>query len=1009
VSRARVAREDAPEKTGIEKIREINEGKWVGPGTWVGPLDEYDLEDEWNKLGAAGAKQYPADFMMSIKRGMEPDNLDDAPHVMEKFQQAVEGLSAEYLEGNLRDISKEEEKLGIHEEKPSEQNDAAVAELVVLAEKAKSLDELAKRYGTIQVGYNLEQVPEPDQDSLHATVSEYRPAHFTPGSPPEKPLNGSEGPGARPYAEVEASYAETMGALMAIANKHPSIYVALKSGQLDSIAGKDGVEPEDPRSAAKTVLAGARKAIAETKASKLDWEELKPIHAQLLRGEKNAGGMPFHEPWYREIVKDEIGDYETQQTLTDVGIGFAAAVAFIFSEIATGGMATVLWASAGLAIAGANVARKWNTYEEMKTAAAAGTSQATELISGDQVNAALLDAVIESAFFFLDAVGVAVKGIKGAAALGVKRAGAEAAEKAAGLTALKGLKSMAPDEAASAIVKSVDQVGVKGAADAAGMSVDDLLKKVPANSPAAARIKEFLKLSAEGVEPAKLPQALKTAVAGGEVIGQNGAKMAAEDVVKQAIDQLGIQRTLRESGGWKDLAAKLGPTSEVGQRLKAWRDSVYGDLRKYIESLRKAEDGTEDLIKETGTLENVTNDLDISFLGARASENKASAAQFVAGRTGLGADPATLDKLVYIGLFTDPRRMHLFDQFPQLQEKLAQRTMKFEEQLIWNDEYARYLTKAANGDVAAKQMAERISAEMEALGVAKVKGFKPLNELMLPVLAKEQDRLHAAIEAAAKAGDVGKAEGLIEELANIQAQINVKEGGGYFSAGGVRKFVTDKEGFPGARAAATAAHDLGAALDQVNKLRKAVTAFEAAAIKPPGSRNVADLAKYIKDLAKYGDRFAAAAEVIGKGPNAAALEAIADEFSQLILQARGASVHTLQELLAENMDGVIAKTRGAVAAFDEGHLAIIRALRERAAIDGIGDLAPDIIRATKARYALRVSQAALIAQMDAAARAVGIPLQQAIRDDAEPPDEVRPADDEQKGDFPIPKGNSVPV
>jgi hypothetical protein len=271
------------------------------------------------------------------------------------------------------------------------------------------------------------------------------------------------------------------------------------------------------------------------------------------------------------------------------------------------------------------------------------------------------------------------------------------------------------------------------------------------------------------------------------------------------------------------------------------------------------------------------------------------------------------------------------------------------------------------------------------------------------------DRLHAAAEAAARAGDTAQLGTVVEQMSNIQAQINVKEGGGYFSAGGVRRFVTDKENFPGTRLPGTAAHDLGAALDQVNKLRKAVSAFESEALKVPATRDATELAKHIKDLAKYGDRFADAAEVIGtRIPDGSGFAAMADEFGQLILQARGATVHTLQELLARNMDGVIARTQGAIAAFDAVHVQVLQALRARAGLEGIGDLAPEILQATRARYLLLTFRSALVMQMGTAARAAGIPIQHAVRDDAVPEPHEAPLRPE-LGDFPAPSGDAVPA
>lgn len=990
-----IARDDT-EKTGIDKIREINAEKWVDP------LDEYALEAEWDKLGAAGAKQYTKDFMTSIDKGMEPDNLKEKDFVMDRFQLVVKGLRDEYLEGNLKDVEKEEKKLGIGEEKPSEAQQANANELVLLAEKAQILNDIVKKYGEIRVGYN-------DVYSVRGGEArmDERAAHFVPGHPPTHPLKGDEGKGAKAYDDVAASYGQSMGALMAVANKHPSIYLAIKNDQIDSIAGTEGQAAKDPLTAVKTILANGRNAITETKNKDMSWKDLKPIHTQLLRGERGSGDLNFAEPWNREIVKDVLDFDETLNTAKDVGIGLAVACAFIFSEIATAGWATVFWAGVGLTAGGANAVRKLENYEDLKTAAAAGTSQATELVEKGQVSAALLDAIIETAFFFIDGVGIGIKGMKGAAALEIKAAGKLAAEKSANLGALKTLKTMSEAEAATAIKQSMNVVGIKRTAEAAGMSVEELLAKAAGDKVVEAEIKAFIEASAKGVEKGKLPAALRAMIKGEEVTGQSGVKLAAEDVLRQAVDELGVPATLaevaKEGKGWKEVAALVGPSSEAGKRMKAWRDVLARDLEGYIETLRLPEDKTEKLFQKTGTLDNVTNDLDMSLLGPRSGELKDKAALFLAGRTGFSADAKVLDKMVYIGLFTDPRRMHLFDSFPAIQKTLAERTMKFEEQLIWNDEYYKYLLKSEES-AQAKQMAEQIAKEMETLGIGKISGYKPLSERAVAVLSKRQDELHGLIEAAANAKDMKTVEKYIEELSNVQAQINVKEGGGYFSAGGVRKFVTDKEGFPGARAAITATHDLGAAIDQVNKLRKSIAAFEEAAMKPAASRDAAELSKNIKDLAKYGDRFTQASEVVGKKvPNPAAFEQLSKDFKELIDKARSGATG---KDLATQAEKVIADVRATTNLFSENHLAIIQALQARAGIQGIGELGPDVIKATRQRYYWLQFQSALLSNMSTAIRAAGIPLQM-VELGEEPSEANAEAEGGQKGDFNPPKNNNA--
>ncbi len=970
-SREETSEQDVAPATGIERIREINAG-------WVLSLEEYELEALWSELGPEGAKNYPEDFARSIENGMEPDNLRGAQRVMIAFEYAVKTLAISYLHGNLKDIEKEEQRLGVNAENSSDEHAANAQHVMMLARKAWELNEAVKGFRKIQVGWKLEQTEA--AGPYHEGSYDYVRADFTPGNPPYKGLRGNEPPTAQPYARVAAEHAQTMGALMAIASQHPSIYLALKEGKLDAITGDLPSTLVDPLAAMKSLLASGKQAILGTKAGvesgDVDWEELKLLHRQLLEGEQKRGGFDWTNPWYEEIVKDVVGDYETTQTLIDLGIGLAAACAFVFAGLSSGGLATALFVG-GLGAGGVNVGRKWEKYDDLRTAAAAGTSTANELVTQDQVTAARLDLIIESAFMFLDAAGVALKGVKSVKAIRTRLAGKAAAEKTAGITRLEllSLKQLPYQEATQTVIKGVEELGVKRAAEVAGLPVEDLLRFVPPDSPVALRIQLFLDAAGQGVEPGKLGETLRAALAGGEVVGRKGGWRSLDEVVNQAIDELGFLGAVQEAGGWKRLASGLGPDSAAGKRLKAWRDGIYRDLDEYIKTLRRPSDAEGPLIKETGSIEHVTNDLDISFLGPRSAENRSAAAQFLAGRAGLSADPRVLDSALHIGLFTDPRRLHLFDEFPELQEKLAKRTMRFEEELIWNDEYLRYLAKAGKGDAGARRTAEQIAAQMAALGVRKIPGFTPLSQRAADVLSTGQDELHAAIETARAAGKTGELEQLVEQLAVIQAQLNVKEGGGYFTAGAVERFVTGLEQFPGNRLAPTAAHEYGAALDQVNKLRKALIGFEAQVFVPPATRDAAKLAEHIKDLAKHADRFMGVGAALGKDvPGGKVFHECAEEFSDLIQQARGTKAHSMQELIARDVEDVIAKTMFAFDKFDQLHMDVLGALRERAGIPGIGDLAPEILAATRQRYLLMAFASPLFKQMGLAARAVGVPI-----------------------------------
>lgn len=959
----------------LARIREINRERWVGPG------DEAELEELWPRLGLPyAARRYEHDWWMSFDGGMEPGNLPGGEGIANEYRLDAVILVHQFLEGNRADVAEEMRRLGIFEGRapeagavPRPEHDANLYELRSLAERVKVLKNASDAFRTITVGYtsaDLGKVLGPD----FATGRVWIPVRFEPGQRPERGLEGAE----NLYQDVMAQYQQVTAAMMAIADQHPAVYLALRQDQLDRIIGDPTAARQDepgPLEAIKTLLTDALAQIDETRerfeTGDLDVEELDLIHLQLQEGQKRPREYDWAHPYYRAFAKEVVEDYDTSETIIDLALGLASAVAFIFAGLSTGGLATAFFVG-GLGVSGASVARKWENYANLRTASEAGTSSQTELVSEGKVRAAAVDAVLESAFFFLDAIGVARAGIKGAEALQIKGLGKEAAEAAAGTSALRRLDELPADQAARDVERAVNQLGVNGAAAAANREPEALLKFVEEHSPTAARIKAFLAVAAEGLAPVDLHAALKTAVEGGKVAGRTGAPVTLERIAAQAIDELGFMGALRAAGGWKKLASALGPESEAGRRLKAWRDAIYNDLESYVEGLRVADDDVGRLFQETGSKTNVTNDLDMSFLGPRASQNKTRAAQYLAGRTGLPAAPAYLDKMLYIGLFTDPRRMHLFDEFPALQVVLQRTVASFEERLIRSDEYVRWLRKDP-------VVADTVLTSMRSLGVEPIRGFRPLSETAVDVLSAEADRVHAAINAAKRGSppDLQRLRTLVTELATIQAQINVKEGGGYFTAGGVRRFVTERENFPGTWQPVTRAHDYQAALDQVSKLRDTVYQFEketlllvpgvgaVALLKP----NAADLAAAIKSLSKYGHRFAGVAK-----QGRPEFDTLAERFQKIFDAAQVETGDTLQARLAKDAGEVIRQTREAMALYDALHIDILRKLREAAALPGAPDLTDAILTATRNRYMWLRFESMLVYQMGTVARAAGIAI-----------------------------------
>lgn len=465
-------------KTGLDRIKEIHSNLWIGP------MDEYELEKEWSKLDPTVAEKEKDEkgnnlFSKSIEYGMEPDNLE-GPHgakiVIKEFKDTVLNVAKRYLEGNLQDIGKEETSLGIGENQPTPNQKKARELLLNNAIQANFLDHFIKELGHIVVGYKEKYNPK-FEDMYQVSV------YFEPDQRPEIPIPGVKDKGSTLFDETQKQYNEKHKSLMDIANKSPVIYVALKADSLETIVGKDGQPAEDPLAAIQAVFATAKQAIQETKEKKMpDWEQLKPIHAQLLDGKLTETIFPFHQLWYKEIVKDEIGDFDRNQMLIDLGIGLAAAVCFVISELATVGAATAFWAAAGgLALGTVGVGRKAINYTELKTAAATGTSEASELVAKDQVEAAKIELVIDSALLFLDAVSVVSKGIK-LAKLGKEAEAARIAAKAS-KTAAEGAEGAGKaavneiDDGAKA-AKAADDVADNVADDVAGNVAEDVADKV---------------------------------------------------------------------------------------------------------------------------------------------------------------------------------------------------------------------------------------------------------------------------------------------------------------------------------------------------------------------------------------------------------------------------------------------------------------------------------------------------------------------------------------------------
>jgi hypothetical protein len=314
----------------------------------------------------------------------------------------------------------------------------------------------------------------------------------------------------------------------------------------------------------------------------------------------------------------------------------------------------------------------------------------------------------------------------------------------------------------------------------------------------------------------------------------------ADRLIAEAVERLGPSETLRRAGGWRRLSQLLGAESSAGAHLMAWRNAVFEDLERYVREVLEGE------VQRTGTVTNFTNDIDMSFVGANSSSVRNGAMEYLAGRLGVGNSPREFEQLMMAGLFTDPRRMHIYDILPQaIRDMMARRQAGKEQALIWN----RRLWEAteAGDDV----LASTIREQMGTHGVVEF-NYRPLTSSDVARLAERIDGLHAELNAAVQGLDVAAQERLARQIADSQALIAAAEGGGYFSGGGVRRFVSERPGQPGfARPAeavgqaAPSAERLTAILDQLPKLDHSVLQL---------SGTADDVLAGVRGIGKYGER-----------------------------------------------------------------------------------------------------------------------------------------------------------
>ncbi len=396
---------------------------------WVGPLDEAAIERIWAAFGPRVldvASQHRGLWEQSKERGAELDALPAVEATEAKFRADVCLLAHDILRRNEAHVLAEMEALGVIEDPalapassviPEEDQEEHLAHLQWCASELlaarHALDELRRvpvGYGSITNEFGVHRVP----------------AYFDPAQPPDghdadvsAEIHGAGEMHA--WAEVEAHHDRLQAVIAALAGESPALYAPAAQDDTARLADMAAAPVDEAR---QTMAATLRELLANIRATMpklggdLDDRDLTPLHDRLFQGAPGASGTHWSNPLHQSIAREVVEGHEDAQFWLSLGLGTAAAAAFVVAELATFGGATFFVAGgAGLTAGGVMAARGWEQWDDLSTAANASTGEQGQIVSQAQADAALTSAVIDSAFAFLDLV-PALQAVRAAAAAG---------------------------------------------------------------------------------------------------------------------------------------------------------------------------------------------------------------------------------------------------------------------------------------------------------------------------------------------------------------------------------------------------------------------------------------------------------------------------------------------------------------------------------------------------------------------------------------------------------------
>ncbi len=830
----------------------------------------------WGHLGdeLGVARANPDLFSQSVK--LNDDILDHGAfeQLREKFKKDVEGTALANLNANRELVLAEMERTGVAAEAQGKEvttdQDASVQDVQKLVPEMERINEVKGKMLGTTVGINYgalnRQTGEPEE----------KRARFDPANKPGDTLEG-----APTWDEVNAQWLRVLMTEAALIRKNPSAaYFMGVSGQGDMGALKDKTDIKAARAAiatALTDLSGKIDKAVPLIGNGIKFTDMPPIQQQLLIGSPAPSGTNWSKPVEKAVAGEEIADATVVNLLKTLGIGTISAAFFIFASIATAGgaaaLGAVLFAGGAVASAG-QAAMSWDKYRDLSTAQQATVDPELALVTGEQVDEALVSAILDSVFALVD-VWQGVKGaaqgaqawVKGRGLLNAGKAGAAGGARAA----LQTLGKAGINEG-EVIGKALAELGPEEVRKLTGLPYDELAKKVGGEGSEVG--KRLLELGSKGLSAEtkalleKLPKLVELEAVEGE------------KVLRAALDTHGVAGTLDRVGGWA--AIKKSPAMKAGTGsaavLEGWRKQLVTELEAFIAT---ESEGMSKAVR-TGT-EKASSDLDVQIVQGTAAELQQKAESWLSGRVGKDIEGAK--KLLDAEIFVDPFRSHFYDVVKGLDDvarkQIAEKMGDYERKMVAGAE----IRKAGGagteaGDKAIKDWADKGVGEP-------FLDFEPLAPTEQKKVAGMVDGWMEELKNAKTAEEKGP---LVEKISKAQAQINASHADAYVG-GGVHAWVTGREdALEDVKKLAEAVNMSPEELLKVSNAQRIMASLNeakwletaAGRLRKPtlgAADDVGKVAKDVTDIGKHGGRAASQLSRAG-APNAAALDALFEQLTK---------------------------------------------------------------------------------------------------------------------------------